>query len=325
MKLPRRTFLHLAAGVAALPAVSRIARAQAYPTRPVRIIIGFAPGGQNDLLARPVAQSLSERLGQPFVIENRPGAGSNVATEAVVRAAADGYTLLLINTTQAVNVSLYDRLNFDFIRDITPVAGIMLTSLVIVVNPSFPAKSTPEFIAYAKANPGKINYASSGIGVLNHVAGELFKTMTGTNMVHVPYRGGAPALIDLLGGQVQMMFATPASSIEYIRAGKLRALAVTAGRRSEALPDVPTVAEAVPGYEATDWYGIGVTKGTPVEIVERLNNEINSNLVDPKMKARLANLGGAPLVLSSTDFSKLIADDTQKWGKVIRAANIKPE
>ena len=282
-------------GAAALPAFSRIARSQVYPTRPVRIIIGFAPGGQNDLLARPVAQSLSERLGQPFVIENRPGAGSNVATEAVARAAADGYTLLMINTTQAVNISLYDRLNFDFIRDIAPVAGIMLTSLVIVVNPSFPARTTPELIAYAKANPGKINYASSGIGVLNHVAGDLFKTMTGTDVVHVPYRGGAPALIDLLGGQVQMVFATPAASIEYIRAGKLRALAVTAGRRSEALPDVPTVAEAVPGYEASDWYGIGVTKGTPAEIVDRLNNEINSNLVDRKTRARLANLGARRL------------------------------
>ena len=276
MKLPRRQFLHLAAGAAALPAVSRIAWAQAYPTRPVRIIVGFAAGGAADIIARLIGQWLSERLGQPFVIENRPGAGSNIATEAVVRAPPDGYTLLLVGTANAINATLYDKLNFNFIRDIAPVAGIIRVPNVMVVNPSVPAKTVPEFIAYAKANPGKINMASGGIGTAAHVSGELFKMMAGVDMVHVPYRGAAPALTDLLGGQVQVMFASMPSSIEHIRAGKLRALAVTTATRSEALPDIPTVGEFVPGYEASAWYGVGAPKDTPAEIVDKLNKEINA-------------------------------------------------
>jgi tripartite-type tricarboxylate transporter receptor subunit TctC len=325
MKLPRRNFLHLAAGAAALPAVSRIARAQAYPTKPVRIIVGFAPGGAADIMARLIGQWLSERLGQQFVIENRPGAGGNVATEAAVRAPADGYTLLLAHSINAINATLYEKLNFNFIQDIAPVTSFASGALVMVVNPSVPARTVPEFIAYAKANPGKINMASQGVGSTGHVSGELFKMMTGVNLVHVPYRGAGPALIDLLGGQVQVMFPATVSSIEYIRAGRLRALAVTAATRKDALPDIPTVGQFVPGYEASNWYGIGVPTGTPAEIIGKLNKEVNAGLADAKMKARLADLGETPFPGSPADFSKLIADDTEKWGKVIRAANIKPE
>jgi tripartite-type tricarboxylate transporter receptor subunit TctC len=325
MKLPRRHFLHLAGGAAALPALSRIARAQAYPSRPVRLIVGFPAGGATDITARLIGQWLSERLGQPFIIENRPGAGTNIATEAVVRAAPDGYTLLLAVTPNAINVTLYEKLNFNFIRDIAPVAGIVRAPNVMVVNPLFPTKTVPAFIAYAKANSGKLNMASSGIGTSQHLSGELFKMMTGVNMAHVPYRGGAPALTDLLGGQVQVMFASMASSIEYIRDGKLRSLAVTTATRSEALPDIPTVADFVPGYDASDWFGLGAPKNTPAEIIEKLNTEINAALADPKLKARLADLGGTTLVLSPADFGKLIAEETEKWAKVIRAASIKPE
>jgi tripartite-type tricarboxylate transporter receptor subunit TctC len=326
MKLPhRRQFLHLAAGAAALPAVSRVARAQAYPTRPVRIVVGLAPGGTNDIVARLMGQWLSERLGQPFVIENRPGAGTNIATEMVVRAAADGYTLLLVNATNAINATLYERLNFNFIRDITAVAGILRTPNVMVVNPSVPAKSVPEFIAYAKANPGKLNMASPGNGTSLHVVGELFKMMTGVNMVHVPYRGSGPAFTDLLGGQVQVYFPGTVSSIEYIKTGRLRALAVTTAMRSEALPDVPTVSEFVPGYEASGWFGVGAPKSTPTEIIDKLNNEVNAALADPKMKARLADVGGTALSGSPADFGKLIADETEKWAKVIKFAGIKAD
>jgi tripartite-type tricarboxylate transporter receptor subunit TctC len=325
VKLPRREFLHLAAAVAALPAVTRIAGAQTYPTRPVHIIVGYAPGGATDIMARLVGQWLSERLGQQFVIENRPGAGSNIAAEAVVRAPADGYTLLLVGVSNAINATLYDRLNFNFIRDITPVAGIIRDTYVMVVNPSFPAKTVPEFVAYAKADPGRINFGSAGIGSPNHVTGELFKIMAGVNLMHVPYRGIALALSDLLGGQVQVAFASMPSSIEFIRAGRLRALAVTTATRSEVLPDVPTVGEFVPGYEASAWYGIGAPKATPVEIVDKLNKEINAGLADPKMKARLADLGGTPFLGSPADFGKLIADDTEKWGKVVRFSGAKAE
>jgi tripartite-type tricarboxylate transporter receptor subunit TctC len=325
MKLPRRRFLHLAAGAAALPAVSRIARAQAYPTRPVRIIVGFAPGGALDIVARLIGQWLSERLGQQFVIDNRPGAGGNIATEAVVRAPADGYTLLLVGVPNAIHATLYDRLNFNFIRDIAPVASIIRGTYVMVVNPSVPAKTVPEFIAYAKANPGRLSFGSAGIGSPNHVAGELFKIMAGVNLVHVPYRGIAPALVDLLSGQVQVTFASMPSSIEYIRAGKLRALAVTTATRSEVLPDVPTVGEFVPGYEASAWYGLGAPKATPAEIVDKLNKDINAALADPKMKARLADLGGTPLLGSSADFGKLIAEETEKWAKVVKFSVAKPD
>jgi tripartite-type tricarboxylate transporter receptor subunit TctC len=325
MKLPRRNFLHLVAGAAALPVVSRVARAQAYPTRPVRIIVGFAPGGAADIMARLIGQWLSERLGQQFVIENRPGAGGNIGTEAAVRAPADGYTLLLAHSINAINATLYEKLNFNFIQDIAPVTSFASGALVMVVNPSVPARTVPEFIAYAKANPGKINMASQGVGSTGHVSGELFKMMTGVNLVHVPYRGAGPALIDLLGGQVQVMFPATVSSIEYIRAGRLRALAVTAATRKDALPDIPTVGQFVPGYEASNWYGIGVPTGTPAEIIGKLNKEVNAGLADAKMKARLADLGETPFPGSPADFSKLIADDTEKWGKVIRAANIKPD
>jgi tripartite-type tricarboxylate transporter receptor subunit TctC len=325
MKLPRRNFLHLAAGAAALPAVSRIAWAQTYPSRPVRLIVPIAPGGASDITARLIGQWLSERLGQPFIIENRPGGGNNIGTEAVVRAPADGYTLLLCGITNATNATIYDKLNFDFIRDIAPVAGISHGPFVMVVNPSVPAKSLPEFIAYAKANPRKVNMASAGNGSAPHVAGELFKMMAGIDMVHVPYRGGGPALNDLLGGQVQVYFATSVSSIQYIRAGRLHALAVTAATRSDALPDIPTVGEFVPGYEASNWYGVGIPKNTPVEIVDKLNKEINAGLADPKMQARLADFGGTPLVVSPADFGRLIAEETEKWGKLIRALNIKTD
>jgi tripartite-type tricarboxylate transporter receptor subunit TctC len=325
MKLPRREFLHLAAGAAALPAVSRIARAQTYPSRPVRLIVPLAAGGASDITARLIGQWLSERLGQQFIIENRPGAGNNVGTEAVVRAPADGYTLLLVALANATNATIYDKLNFNFIRDIAPVAGVLRGTYVMVVNPSVPAKSVPEFIAYAKTNPRKVNKAATGTGTGDHIAGELFNIMAGLNLVHVPYRGGAPALTDLMSGQVQVYFPSTVSSIEYIKTGRLRALAVTTATRSELLPDIPTVGEFVPGYEASFWYGVGAPKATPPEIVDKLNKEINAGLADPKIKARLADLGGAVLALSPADFEKLIADETEKWAKVIRAANIKPE
>src|SRR5262245_7728813 len=325
MKLPRRNFLHLAAGAAALSAVSWIARAQAYPTRPVRIVAATAPGGLPDIVARLIGPWLSERLSQQFVVENRPGGGSNIGTEAVVRAPPDGYTLLLVSTTNASNATLYDKLNFNFIRDIAPVAATIRVPNVMVVNPTLPAKTVPEFIAYAKANPGKINLGSPGIGTPPHVAGELFKMMAGVDLVHVPYRGGGPVMTDLLGGQVQVLFGSTSLTIEQIRAGKLRPLAVTTTTRWEGLPDIPTVDDFVSGYEASSWAGFGAPKNTPVEIVDKLNSEINAGLADPKIKARLADLGGTPLPGSPADFAKLIADDTEKWAKVIRAANIKAE
>jgi tripartite-type tricarboxylate transporter receptor subunit TctC len=292
MKLPRRKFLYLAAGAAALPAVSRFAWAQAYPSRPVRLIVPFAPAGASDITARLIGQWLSERLGQQFVIDNRPGGGGNIGTEAVVRAPADGYTLLMVGSANASNATFYDKLNFNFIRDIAPVAGVFRGPYVMVVNPSVPASTVPEFIAYAKATPRKVNMASSGIGAVPHVAGELFKMMAGIDMVHVPYRGGGPALTDLLAGQVQVYFPTTVASIGYIRTGRLRALAVTAATRSDALPDIPTVGESLPGYEASTFYGVGAPKVTPAEIVDKLNKEVNAALDDPKMKARLADLGG---------------------------------
>jgi tripartite-type tricarboxylate transporter receptor subunit TctC len=322
MKLPRRNFLHLAAGAAALPVVSRIAWAQAYPSLPVRLIVPVAPAGASDITARLIGQWLSERLGQQFVIDNRPGGGTNIGTEALVRAPADGYTLLMVGGYNAINATLYDKLNFNFIRDIAPVAGIIVVPNFMVVNPSVSAKTVPELIAYAKANPGKINIASGPIGAPAHVAAELFKMMTGTDMLLVSYRGVAPALTDLLGGQVQVMFVTTVSSIEYIKTGRLRALAVTTTTRSETLPDIPAMGEFVPGYEATSWYGVGVPRNTPAEIVQQLNKEVNAALADPKMKVRLADLGEA-LPGSPADFAKLIADETEKWGKVIRALNIK--
>jgi tripartite-type tricarboxylate transporter receptor subunit TctC len=325
MKLPRRKFLRLAAGAATLPAVSRFAWAQAYPTQPVRWIVPFPPGGPSDILARLMGQSLSERLGQPFVVENRPGAGSNIGTEAVVKAPADGHTLLLATAANAINATLYDKLSFNFMRDIAPVGGLIRGPNVVVVNASFSAKTVPEFIAYAKANPGKLNMASPGNGTTPHVAGELFKSMAGVNLVHVPYRGAAPALTDLLGGQVQVMLGTMPSSIHYIRDGKLRALAVTGATRSEELPDIPTVGEFVPGYESSAFYGVGAPQNTPAEIIDKLNKQINAGLADPKIKARLASLGGTALAGSPADFAKLIADETEKWAKVIRAANVKPE
>src|SRR6516162_653652 len=326
MKLPhRRKFLHLAAGAAALPAVSRVAKAQAYPSRPVRIIVGFAAGGPADLVARLIAQRLSERLGQPFVVENRTGAATNIATEAVVRAAPDGYMLLFVTATNAINTTLYEKLSFNLSRDVAPVASLIRAPSVLEVNPSVPAKTVPEFIAYAKANPGKLTMASSGIGTPSHVFGELFKVMTGVNLMHVPYRGAAPAASDLLAGQVQVFFDPMANSIAYIKAGKVRALAITSATRSEALPDVPTVSEFVPGYEASFWFGVGAPKATPADIVDKLNKEVNAALDDPKMKARLADLGGTVLLGSPADFGKHIAEETEKWAKVIRAANIKPE
>jgi tripartite-type tricarboxylate transporter receptor subunit TctC len=326
MKRPdRRQFLHLAAGAAALPALPRIAKAQAYPTRAVRIIVPFAPGGSTDISARLIGQWLSERLGQQFVIENRPGAGSNIGTEVVVNAPPDGYTLLLVGASSAINMTLYEKLSFNFLRDITPISGILSIPFAMVVSPSFPAKTVSEFIAHAKVNPDKVNVASGGNGTAGHLSGELFKMMAGVNMVHVPYRGEAPALTDMLGGQVQVMFATIPASIEHIRAGKLRALAVTTAARSEVLPEIPTMGEILPDYEASGWQGIGAPKNTPTEIITKLNSEINAAFADPKIKARLADLGGKALVNSPADFAKLIAEEAEKWGKVIRAANIKPE
>jgi tripartite-type tricarboxylate transporter receptor subunit TctC len=324
MNLPRRHFLSLAAGAAALHASSRLARAQAYPTRPVRLIVGFAAGGTSDIQARLIGQWLSERLGQQFVIENRPGAGGNIGTEAVVRAFPDGYTLLWITAADAINATLY-KLNYNFIRDIAPVATVTRALNVMVVNPSVPARTVPEFITYAKANPDKISMASAGNGNPSHLSGELFKMMTGVNMVHVPYRGGVPALTDLLGGQVQVYFSSVASSIEYIRAGKVRPMAVTIAMRWEGLPDIPTMSEFVPGYEASTWFGIGAPKNTPVEVIHTLNKQINAGLADPKLRTRLADLGGTVLPGSPADFGKLIAEETEKWAKVIKFAGIKVE
>jgi tripartite-type tricarboxylate transporter receptor subunit TctC len=325
MKPHRRQFLHLAAGVAALPAVSRMAWAQAYPTRPVRIIVGFAAGGGNDIVARLIGQWLSERLGQPVLIENRIGAGGNIATEAVVTSPPDGYTLLQVSSTNARNTTLYEKLKFIFHRDIGPVASIMRVPNVIDVNPSVPVKTVTELVAYAKANPGKLNMGSAGSGSSQHLAGELFKMMTGVNLVHVPYRGGAPAITDLIGGQVQVMFDVLPESIEYIRTGKLRPLGVTTANRLEMLPDVPAVGDFVPGYEVNSFYGLGAPRNTHAEIVDKLNQEINAALADAGMKARLAELGGTVIVGSPADFGKLIAEETEKWAKVIRAANIKAE
>jgi tripartite-type tricarboxylate transporter receptor subunit TctC len=325
MKLPRRKFLHAAASAAALTAVLPFARAQTYPSRPVRIIVGFAPGGGTDIIARLAGQWLSERLGQPFVIENRPGAGTNIATEVVANAPPDGHTLLLASLPNAGNATLYENLKFNFIRDITPVASISRDPFAIEVNPSVPVKTLPGFITYAKANPRKINMGSGGIGSGNHIFGELFEMMTGISLVHVPYRGAAPALTDLLGGQVQVMFASMSSSLEHVRAGKVRALAVTTATRLPTLPDIPTVAEFVPGYEASFWNGIGAPKNTPADIVGKLNSAINAALSDPRMNARLAELEAIALPGSPADFGKLIAEETEKWGKVVRAANIKPE
>jgi tripartite-type tricarboxylate transporter receptor subunit TctC len=325
MKLPRRQFLQLAGAFASAPAFPQLASALDYPTRPVRLVVGFAAGGPNDISARLIGPWLSERLGQPFIIDNRPGASSNIGTEVVVRARPDGYTLLLVPAPAAINATLYDDLSFNFIRDIAPVAGIMRVPEVMMVNPSVPAKTLPEFIAYAKANPGKINMASAGNGSMPHVAGELFKFMTGIDMTNVPYRGGGPALIDLMGGQVQVMFEPTTSSIAYIRAGKLRALAVSTASRSAVLPDVPTVGEFVPGYEASAWFGIGAPKNTPIEIIAKLNREISAGLADPKIKERLADLGGVPMPMTPVEFGKLIADETEKWSKVVKAAHIKAE
>ena len=323
MKLPRRKFLHLAAGAASISAVSRIAAAQAYPSRLVRIIVPFPAGQATDTIARLMGQSLSERLGQPFVIENRTGAGGNIGTESVVRAAPDGYTLLLVGLSNAMNATLYNKLNFNFIREIAPVASIGGAPYVMVIHPSVPAKTVPEFIAYAKANPGKINMGSSGSGSVSHVFGERFKMMTGINLVHVPYRGGY--VPDLLSGQVQVVFGTISSCIQYIRGGMLRALAVTSATRSDVLPDVPPLAQFVPGYEASQWYGIAAPKDTPAQVIEKLNSEINAIAADPAIKARLAGLGVDPMAMTSAEFGKFIAEETEKWGKVIRAANIKAE
>jgi tripartite-type tricarboxylate transporter receptor subunit TctC len=325
MKIPRRNFLHLVVCAATLSTTSRMTRADAYPARTVRLIAGFPAGGVVDALARLIGQWLSERLGQPFVVENRPGAGGNIATETVVRASPDGHTLLMINIPHAINPALYDKLNFNFVRDIAPVASIMRAPGLVVVNPSVPAKTVPEFVAYVKANPGKINMASAGNGTTGHVFGELFKFMTGSNMVHVPYRGGAAAVTDLIGGRAQVYFGPVSESIEHVRAGKLQPLAVTTAERVEVLPDIPAVAEFVPGYEASGWHGVGVPASTPREIVEMLNAEINAALADPKIKARLIDLGGTVLRGSTAEFGKLIADETEKWAKVVKLAGLKPE
>jgi len=325
MKLPRRTFLHLAAGATALPVVSRVAWAQTYPSRPVRLMVGDAAGGAPDTVARLMGQWLSERLGQSVVIENRPGAGTTVATEALAHAPPDGYTLLMITPSQAISATLYDKLQFNLIRDMVPVASVARAPLVMVVNPSFPAKTVQEFVAYAKLNPGAINMSSPGIGTIPHLAGELFKVMCGINMLHVPFRGGPAALTAVLGEQVQVYFIATSSSIELIKAGKLRPLAVTTATRWEELPDVPTVGEFVPGYETSLWFGIVAPKNTPAEIVDRLNKEIGLGIADPKIRARLAEQGNTVLSLSPAGFGKLIADETEKWGKVIRAADIKVE
>jgi tripartite-type tricarboxylate transporter receptor subunit TctC len=325
MKLSRRRLPFLVATAAALPIAARMASAQAYPSRPVRWLVGYAPGGGNDIVARLMGQWFSERLGQPFVIENRPGAATNMAAEAVVHAAPDGYTLLLVGQPNAINATLYEALSFNFIRDIAPAAGLMTVPNVMVVNPSFPAKTVPEFIAYAKANPGKINMASAGNGSAAHLAGELFNSLTGISMVHVPYRGQAPALADLLAGQVQVLFATSPASIEYVRSGKLRALAVTTAVRAEALPDLPCVGEFVPGYEASAWYGLGAPKNTPVEIVNKLNATVNAILADPTVKGRFDSMGATLITGSAAEFGKYVAEETEKWAKVVKFSGAKPE
>ncbi len=325
MKLPRRNFLHLAAGAAALPSVSQIARVQTYPSRPVRWIVGFTPGGTTDILARLMAQWLSERLGQQFIIENRPGAGTNIALQAAVNSRPDGYTLVSVTSSNASNATLYESLPFNLQRDIIPVAVLSKGALVLEVNPSISIKSVAEFIAHAKTNPGKTSVASFGVGSTSHLAQELFKAMTGINVVHVPYRGDAPALTDTISGQVQATFSNVVASLEYVKTGKLRALGVTTATRWQTLPEVPTIGDFVPGYEVSLWNGVGAPRGTPKEIVERLNREINAGLADPKITARLVELGGVPMPLSPTEFEKLLADDTEKWAKVIRATNIKPE
>src|SRR5262245_11402675 len=325
MTLPRRKFLELAAGAAALPALSRPAGAQAWPSRPLRLVVGFPAGGTTDIAARLIGQWLADRLGQPVVIENRPGAGANLAAETGVRAAPHGSTLLAATSSNVINTTFYEKLSFNFVRDIVMVAGVTRSPLVLEVNPSLPVKSVPELIAHAKANPGRITLASFGTGTTSHVAGELFKMTAGVNMLHVPYRGSAPLVTDLLGGQVQAAFDNLPASIEHIRAGKLRALAVGTAARSEALPDVPTVGEFLPGFEASAWVAVGAPKATPAEVIERLNREINAGLADPRIKARLAELGGTVFVGSPADFDRLVAEQTEKWGKVIRAANIKAD
>jgi tripartite-type tricarboxylate transporter receptor subunit TctC len=325
MKLPRRQFLRLAAGAAALPVASRIAIAQAYPSRPVRIVVGFPAGGATDISARLMGQWLSERFGQQFIIENRAGAGGNIGTEAVVKAPPDGYTLLQVATPNGLNAALYANLNFNFVRDIAPVSGVMRTSYVIVVHPSVPATSVPEFIAYAKTHPGKIHMASAGNGTPQHIFGELFKMMAGVDLIHVPYRGGAPATTDLLGGQVQVIFSPLPESIEHIRAGKLRPLAVTTATRLDVLPNIPTVGDFLPGYEATGWLGVGAPRNTPAEIIDRLNKEIGAGLADPKIAARIADLGGTVLAGPPAAFGKLVSDDIEKWAKVIKFSGLKPE
>jgi len=325
MKLPRRKFLHLAAGAAAWSAVSHRARAQAYPSRPVRLIVGFAAGQAIDITTRLIGQWLSERFGQQFIVENRPGAGGNLGTEAVVRAPPDGYTLLAVGSNNMINATLYEKLNFNFIRDIAPVASIARVPQVMEVHPSFPAKTVPEFIVYAKANSGKVSFASAGNGSVAHVTGELFKMMTGVNMLHVPYRGAAPALTDLLGGQVHVMFDNMPSSIEHIRAGRLRPLAVSLTMRLAELPDIPTVGEFVPGFETSAWGGVGAPRETPTEIIDKLNREINAALTDPKIKARFADLGGTVLALSPAEYGKRIAEETEKWGKVIKFSGAKAD
>jgi tripartite-type tricarboxylate transporter receptor subunit TctC len=324
MTLDRRQFLRSAAASAGLPLIG-VAQADVWPARPVRIVVGYAAGGVNDILARLLGKQLSDRLGQPVVIENKPGAGSNIATEAVVRAPADGYTLLLVSAANAINATLYEQMSFNFLRDIAPIAGIGRASNVLVVHPSFPATTVPEFIAYAKANPGRISMASAGVGSPQHVGGELFKMMAGVDMVHVPYRGGAPALTDLIGGQVHVYFSSTASSVEYIKAGKIRPLGVTSAERSVALPDIPAIGEFVPGYEASAWYGFGAPKGTPADIIDRLNREISAALADPALLGRLADLGVLPISGSATEFGALLEEETRKWGKVVKFANIKPE
>jgi tripartite-type tricarboxylate transporter receptor subunit TctC len=324
MKISRRKFLHLAAGSGALPVLSRTARAQAYPSRPVHIIVPFAAAGPNDIVARVVAQWMSEHLGQPFVIENRPGAGTNVGTEIVVHAPPDGYTALVVSSSHAINATLYDKLNFSFIRDIAPVASIMRVPNVMVVNPAFPARSVREFIDYGKANPGKLNFASSGIGASNHMSGELFKAMTGLDMTHVPYWSSGPALTDLISGQVQVMFDAMSSSVEHIRGGRLRPLGITTATKADALPGVPVIADVVPGYEVSNWFGFGMPRSTPADVIMTFNKAVNEAVADPKLKVRLADLGGILMPGSPADFGKLIAEETEKWGKVIRSANIKP-
>jgi len=321
----RRQFLRLAASVAVLPLMSSLARSQAYPSRPVRIIVGFAAGSAGDILSRLVGQRLSDHLGQPFVIENRGGAGGTLATEMVVRAPPDGYTLVACGTADAVNASVYDKLNYNFIRDIAAVASIGRGPLVLVVHPSFPATTVPEFVSYTKANPGKVAFGSAGVGTVAHMAGELFMALAGVTMVHVPYRGLAPALTDLLGGRVQAIFSTTPPALALIRAGKLRALAVTSVKRSEALPELPTIGDFLPGYEASLLQGFGAPRNTPADVIEKLNEDVKIALADPAMKARLADLGNEPAPMTSAGFGKALADETEKWGKVIRAANIKPD